>query len=158
MILSARDVRAPGVMRNLDLNGNLQFETAIRIPAGARVDVEYGPDFTATGNAMYCQRQGNVFLVGVRLRQNRRREPRFEAAGPATIAAMDSADVVQAEVRHVSLSGIGLSTTRPFEPGAMVRVETRSWFAFGEVRHCTAVDETNYSAGIVFVTESFDKS
>jgi hypothetical protein len=82
----------------------------------------------------------------------------LEASGYAAIASVDGAHSASAEIRHISLSGIGLVTDRQFVPGIMVRVETSSWFVFGEIRHSTATDDGRWAAGIIFVTESFDKS
>ena len=158
MILSALDVRAPAVMRNLDESGNLQFEIAIRIPAGTRVDV-CQDGYCASGDAMYCRECGNAFLVGVRLRRERRMEPRFEVSGSALLAEVGTTNgtAANADIRHISLSGIGLLTHRAFEPPTFVRVETNSWFVFGEVRHCTRADRGRYSVGIIFLTECFNR-
>lgn len=158
MILSALDVRTQAVMRNLDENGNLQFEIAVRIPAGTRVDV-CQDDYCASGDAMYCRECGSAFLVGIRLRRERRLEPRFEASGSAILAEVGTVNTTasNADIRHISLSGIGLLTSRAFEPPTFVRVETSSWFVFGEVRHCTRADKGRYSVGIIFLTESFNR-
>jgi hypothetical protein len=158
MILSALDVRAPAVMRNLDESGNLQFETAIRIPAGTRVDV-CQDGYCASGDAMYCRECGVAFLVGIRLRRERLLEPRIEASGPAMLAEVGTANVItaNADIKHISLSGMGLVTNRAFKPPTFVRVETSSWFVFGEVRHCTRADRGRYALGIIFLTESFKR-
>jgi hypothetical protein len=158
MVISALNARAPAVMRNLDESGNLQFETAIRIPAGTRVDV-CQDGYCASGDAMYCRECGGVFLVGIRLRRERRLEPRVEASGSAMLAEVGTADTTEAnaDIRHISLSGMGLVTNRAFEPPAFVRVETSTWFVFGEVRHCTRADKGRYALGIIFLTESFNR-
>lgn len=158
MLLNAKDVSALGYMRDLDAKGNLQFETAVHIPPGTRVDVQCDGDFSATGNAMYCRPRGNLYVLGLRLRGNRRREPRIEAARSALLAELDMPSWTSAVIKHISLSGIGLNTGRQFQPQTLVRVETSSWFVFGEVRHCTPTNDDRYLLGIVFVTECFDKS
>jgi hypothetical protein len=156
--VNANDVQAPGIMRSLDRQGNLQFETAVPIAPGTRVDVQCEGDFSATGDAMYCRPRGNAYLIGIRLRHNRRLEPRYEAAGTVMLAELDSLQGTSADIRHISLSGIGLTTIRQFPPQTLLRIETSSWFVFGEVRYCTPTDDGRYSAGIIFVTESFDKT
>jgi hypothetical protein len=158
MLLSAKNVQALGVMRDLDAKGNLQIETAVQIPPGTRVDVQCDGDFSAMGNAMYCRPLGNAFLIGIRLRRNRRREPRFEVAGSVLLSEIDTRHATSADIRHISLSGIGLTTGWQFQPQTLVRVETSSWFVFGEVRYCTPTDDGRYSVGIIFLTESFEKS
>lgn len=158
MLLNAKEVHALGIMRDRDAKGNLQFEAAVHIAPGARVDVQRDGDFSATGNAMYCRPCGNAFLIGTRLRRNRRREAGFEAASPVLLREIDTTNRTSADIRHVSLSGIGLITGRQFQPQTLVRVETSSWFRFGEVRYCTPRDDDRFSVGINFVTESFDKS
>src|SRR5207302_2807005 len=103
MLLNAQAGPAVGVMRDLDETGNLQFETAVHIPPGTRVDVQCDGDFSATGNAMYSRPAGNAFLIGIRLCPNRRREPRFEAAGTVKLREIDTADWASADIRHISL-------------------------------------------------------
>jgi hypothetical protein len=156
-ILKQGNLHAAGVMRNLDASGNLQFETGFQVSRGSLVEVQCSGDFSATGNAMYCRPCGNAYLIGVRLRRNRRREPRFEATGTAIVAEFDSNDSITADIKHVSLSGIGLITTREVYPQTLVRLETSSWVVFGEVRHCTAITDGRYSVGIIFMTETFEK-
>jgi hypothetical protein len=158
MLLNAQDGPAVGVMRDLDETGNLQFETAVHIPPGTRVDVQSDGDFSASGNAMYCRPSGNTFMIGIRLCPNRRLEPRFEAAGTIRLRQIDSADWASADVRHISLSGTGLTTDQQFQPLTLVRVETSSWFRFGKVCYCYPTDDDRYAVGIIFVTESFDRS
>ena len=160
LLLHVRDMESAGLMKGVDDRGNLQVESSLQISAGTPVRIECQGDFCAIGDAMYCRAAGDLFLIGLRIRSDRRSEPRFETSGSAVIEELCRPEEggVLAEILHLSLSGAGLIADRPYRSGALVRIEADSWFRFAEIRHSTRSDDGTYYVGVVFLTGCFTRT
>jgi len=79
----------------------------------------------------------------------RRREPRFEVAEPATVTQLiGSPERVPAIVLDISAQGMNLKLARSLPISAPIQIDVQSDMILGEVRYCILEENGSYSVGV----------
>ena len=88
----------------------------------------------------------------------RRKLCHLQAVRSVILSEIDTPRGIPATISHTSAGAIAMTTSRRFPFQCVVRVETDSWFIFGEVRYCSFLHDDGYEVGIVLLTDRFDKA
>jgi hypothetical protein len=105
---------------------------------------------------MYCHRQPDgTYRVGARMLEGTngalRIERRIKIDANAVLNMPALAGPTQVRVIDMSSSGMGVRIDAPISVGELAYVELEHGVAFGEIRHCTKLDDA-YRAGL-FIEE-----
>jgi len=91
--------------------------------------------------------------------RERRRLPRFKAAGPCRVSVFDGVENLRGAgvLRDVSAEGIGVRTAVHCLPGMTIQIFVGQDIIMGEVRHCTPNSAGTYDVGVLIETVLSDK-
>jgi hypothetical protein len=138
-----------GKIRRVD-KGVFQLWSPVWINPNSRLEILIDDCRLATDVISCHEHEPGNYRVGARRTYGPQRairsEPRIPVQLPA-IVRTPASDKIAARVVDMSQSGLGLELSAELSVGTRVVVEFISGTAFGEVRHCNAMELT-YRAGI----------
>jgi hypothetical protein len=139
-----------GVIQDIRTNA---LSIAIKQPLmeGTPVSIEFGAE-CRDGEIVSCLRKGSAYDACVVIpntnESDRRAAQRFPVTQEVRISVDSSQSLVEAVVVDLSTHGMGLETSAPLQIKEIVTVESDSSEAFGIVRHCRALPQGRYHAGV----------
>ena len=115
-----------------------------------RVDIN---GFHFDGTVAYCAARDGAFETHIVMLDTdatgKRRDPRYVIDLPALLHTQSSEEPVRVRLVDISRQGFGLESPLKLRTGEYVVVESQSNLAFGTVRHCREVSNTNFRAGVL---------
>jgi len=150
VLIKTAQFNLAGVIQDIRTNA---LSIAIKQPLmeGTPVSIEFGAE-CRDGEVVSCRRKGSTYdacvVIPNRNESDRRGAQRFPVTQEVRISTDSSESQVGAVVADLSVHGMGLETSAPLKVKEIVTVESDSSEAFGIVRHCRALPQGRYHAGV----------
>ena len=144
-------ITIPGEIRDF-APGEVSILLEISLPIGSLVDVSLMGRAAFVGEILSCRPSQGNYQTNIRINETAesglRSTPRFTVKLPAQIFAPRANEPLPAIIIDISGAGLGLELPVSLSVGEAVAIDSEANIAFGTIRHCRAVRENLFRAGV----------